>query len=185
MELVRPSVEYLSSYVDGLKKIVPGEEPFFTYFLPDLVKIAEDPDRYLSLQEDPGGIGDPVELPDGTMVPRLPSITRWMWDGEISGRIQLRWSPGSTDLPSYCLGHVGYAVFPWKRRLGYANKALKEILPFAQDLEMEFVEIVTDVGNEISQKVVAKSGGVFHERFTKPATSEGGEAFRYRIYLNK
>jgi predicted acetyltransferase len=41
-----------------------------------------------------------------------------MWDGEFCGSIGLRWLPGTEELPPHCLGHIGYAVVPWKRRLG-------------------------------------------------------------------
>ena len=52
-----------------------------------------------------------VKLPDGSFVPRIPGITRWMWDGQVCGSINFRWQVGSTELPPNCLGHIGYEVF--------------------------------------------------------------------------
>lgn len=89
-------------------------------------------------------------------VPRLPSISRFMWDGEACGRINFRWREGATDLPSTCLEHIGYDVFSWKRRNGYASEALKQILPEAVALGMPFVELTTDLDNEFSQRVIQK-----------------------------
>ncbi len=42
--------------------------------------------------------------------------------------IGLRWQRGSEALPPYCLGHIGYAVVPWKQGRGYATRALREVL---------------------------------------------------------
>ena len=48
-----------------------------------------------------------------------------MWDGEFCGSIGFRWQPGTTDLPRHVLGHIGYSVVPWKRRLGYATRGAR------------------------------------------------------------
>ena len=65
-----------------------------------------------------------VRLPDGIEIPRLPNRVRWMWDGAFTGHIGLRWQPGTDALPDHVLGHIGFAVVPWKRRRGYASQAL-------------------------------------------------------------
>ena len=70
-----------------------------------------------------------ITLPDGSAVPKLPSRTGWMWDGEFCGSIGLRWQPGTDALPSHVLGHIGFAVVPWKRGHGYAARALALMLP--------------------------------------------------------
>jgi len=83
-----------------------------------------------------------------------------MWDGEFAGSIGMRWQKGTEELPPYCLGHIGYAVVPWKRRRGYATDALRQILPYARTEGLRHVRLTTDPANEPSQKVIAANGGV-------------------------
>lgn len=182
MELLRPTVEYLPSYIRAVTRISKDHsEPFFKMYERELTEIEEDSTKFVELMDDLEAERPPVELPNGAIIPRIPSITRWMWDGEVCGSTQLRWLPGTTDLPPYCLGHISYAVFPWKRQNGYATKSLAQILPYAKELGMSFVEIVADIENAISQKVILANGGVLFEEFTKTFLAGGGQALRYRI----
>ena len=121
--------------------------------------------------------------PDGTLIPRIPQLTRFLWDGEVCGTINFRWQVGTTELPPSYLGHIGYEGFSWKRNMGYASEALKQILPEAIKFGMPFVELVTNVENLSSQKVIAKNGGVLIERFVQPEFHGGADAFRFRICL--
>ena len=130
---------------------------------------------------DPLGRRGPITLPDGSKVPRIPGYTRWMWDGEFCGSIGLRWVPGSQDVPPYVLGHVGYAVVPWKRGRGYARQALEAILPDAKAIGLSYVEMTTDPDNVASQRVMLAAGAVLVERFTKPEQYGGVEGLRFRI----
>jgi predicted acetyltransferase len=184
VNLVRPAQQYLESYLDAVDRMTKVDEPFFKMYERELAEIQQDPERFLFLMDDPEAQRPPVVLPNGTVIPRIPSITRWMWDGEICGSTQLRWLPGTTDLPPYCLGHISYAVFPWKRKRGFASKALELLLPYAVELGMDFVDLVADVDNVSSQKVILRNGGILIEEFTKPVLSSGGLAYRYRIQLN-
>ena len=176
-------MRYFESFVDGVRRAALMEDSFFQYEAKDLATIVADPAAFLAKQQSTAGGGDPIILPDGSSVPRLPSINRWMWDGQISGRIQLRWSEGTTELPPHCLGHIGYGVFPWKRQRGYAGEALRQILPEARKIGLAYVELVTDVENMISQRVIASNGGTMLEKFVKPDSSGGGEAIKFRIKL--
>jgi predicted acetyltransferase len=106
-----------------------------------------------------------------------------MWDGEFCGSIGLRWQVGTTALPPTCLGHIGYAVAPWKRKRGYATAALAQILPEARAVGLPYVELVTDVDNVVSQRVIRANGGVFVEQFEKLPSNGGGPAYRFRIDL--
>jgi predicted acetyltransferase len=149
----------------------------------ELRKAETDPEAFLASMEDRQARGPAITLPDGTTVPRLPGVRRWMWDGEFCGSISLRWQPGTTDLPPYCLGHIGYGVVPWKRGRGYATSALGQILPLAREVGLPYVEITTDIDNIASQRVILANGGRLVEQFGKPASHGGGTALRFRISL--
>ena len=70
-------------------------------------------------------------------------------------------------MPSHVLGHIGYSVVPWKRRRGYATRALGLILSDAHAEGLEYVEITTDLDNIASQRVIEANGGLLVERFRK------------------
>ena len=148
-----------------------------------VAEIEADPDAFLSGADDRRPVGRTVTLSDGTLVPRLPGFSRWMWDGEFCGSINVRWQDGTPELPPYCLGHIGYAVVPWKQRRGYATEALRQVLPLAREVGLPYVEITTNPDNVASQRVIEANGGVLVERFTQPATSGGGTGLRYRVAL--
>ena len=183
MQLVWPAEEHLASYVDALKR---GWSPDTTRPIAgqeQLARIAADRTLFLAQQVDREAKGPPVLLPDGRTVARLPGYHRWMWDGEFSGVINFRWQPGTTALPPHCLGHIGYSVVPWKRRLGYATRALELLLPDAKMEGLEYVEITTDVDNIASRKVIEANGGQLLEQFHKPEAYGGAEGLRFRIFL--
>jgi predicted acetyltransferase len=183
MDLIWPAAEYLSSYVHALElgwspdNLRPDAAP------EELERIARDPDLFLARQVDREAKGPPVGLPDGSTMPRLPGYRRWIWDGEFCGVIGFRWQPGTTELPPHVLGHIGFSVVPWKRRKGYATRALQLLLPDAKREGLAYVERTTDVTNVASQRVIQANGGQLVERFFKPEAYGGAESLRFRIYL--
>jgi predicted acetyltransferase len=106
-----------------------------------------------------------------------------MWDGEFCGSIGFRWQPGSPALPATCPGHIGFAVVPWKRGLGYARQALAEILADARARDLPYVEVTTTPDNAASRKVIESCSGKLVDRFVRDVALGGGEALRYRISL--
>jgi predicted acetyltransferase len=183
MELVRPTEAHLPSYVAALERHWSPYTEDAEGWRRALRQAEDDPDTLLSIADDPEGAGPPVQLPDGSQVPRLPSYSRWMWDGEFAGSINLRWRAGTTELPPTCMGHLGYSVVPWRQRRGYATAALKQMLPFAKAAGLPWVDITTDLDNEASQKVILANSGYLVEDFRKLAIYGGGPARRYRIDL--
>jgi len=184
MELVRPRCEHLSSYVaalragwsaDNVRGAAAAQE--------ELARIDADADAFLAALHDPEARGGPVTLPDGSQVARLPGFRCWLWDGEFCGSIGLRWVNGTEELPPHVLGHIGYAVVPWKRGRGYATRALRDLLPQARALGLRWVTLTTDADNLPSRRVILAAGGVLVEGFVKPAQYGSKEGLRYRIDL--
>jgi predicted acetyltransferase len=183
MELVWPAAQYLSGYVHALQQGWSPDNLRPQAAAEELAEIAQDSARFISEQVDREAKGPPISLPDGRTVPRLPGYSRWMWDGEFCGSISFRWQPGSTELPVYCLGHIGYSVVPWKRQRGYATRALQLLLPEARREGLAYVELTTDADNIASRRVIESNGGELIDRFRKPAGYGGAESLRYRIFL--
>lgn len=183
MNLVRPAREHLASYTVALERGWSPDTLRAEAAREELRLIADDPDAFLASLEDKEALGDPITLPDGSTVPRLPGYVRWMWDDEFCGRIGFRWQRGTETLPPTCLGHIGYTVVPWKRGLGYATRALAVILDEATGEGLRYVELTTDLDNVPSQRVITNNGGVLVEEFTAPPSLGSKRQLRYRIRL--
>jgi predicted acetyltransferase len=156
VELVEPGVGLLPGYVAALEagwspntgRDVSGEH---------LAAIHADADAFIrDLARHEGGF---VTDKDGTRRPRLPGRVFWIWDGEFCGAINLRFVPGSEELPPHVSGHVGYAIVPWKRNRGYARQALGLLLAVAGTLGMPRVLITCDDDNDASRRVIEACGG--------------------------
>ncbi len=179
MKLVVPSMDRLSSYVAALET---GWSPnnVRNVSAEQLAAIREAPVAFVAGLSMQGGT---ITLPDGRSVPKLPFIARWMWDGEFCGSISLRWQEGTDALPPHALGHIGYAVVPWKRGRGYATEALRLMLIEAQSVGLERIEITTDPDNFTSQRVIERNGGRYAETFVNE--HYGAEPhLRYVVALN-
>lgn len=183
MELVWPAPQYLPGYVHALQQGWSPDNLRPEAAAEELARIAEDADRFVSEQVDRDAKRPAITLPDGSTVPRLPGYSLWMWDGEFCGSIGFRWKPGTTELPPYCLGHIGYSVVPWKRQRGYATRALQLLLPHARAEGLPYVELTTDADNLASRRVIEANGGRLVEHFYKPVMYGGGESLRFRIVI--
>lgn len=182
MELVVPAQEHLPGYIAALDRGWAADRDRPAQWIEsERAEIAKDAVQFLALQDDREAKGPPVTLPDGTVVPRLPGFRRWLWDGEFCGLIGCRWQPGTNALPAHVLGHIGYAIVPWKQRRGYATAALGMILREVAQLGLDYVELTTDPDNIASQRVIEANGGVLVERFIKTAHYGGKPGLRYRI----
>jgi predicted acetyltransferase len=183
IQLVVPDEPYLASYTRALEQRWSPNNLRPEAAQDELEQIAQDSAGFLSNQNDPGAKAGPVTLPDGSTVPRIPGYRKWIWDGEFCGVIGLRWQPGTVELPPHVLGHIGFSVVPWKRRRGYATRALQLLLPEARERGLPYVEVTTDVDNVASQRVIQANGGQLVERFHKLAVYGGTVSLRFRISL--
>lgn len=184
IEIVKPALEHLPSYKAALERgWSPDNVRLLEATREQLTAIDHDPVAFLASLDDPEAKGPPITLPDGTTVPRLPGFRRWIWDGEAAGSIGLRWQKGTSALPSHVLGHIGYAVVPWKRNRGYATEALRLMLNEARAVGLDHVEITAKPANPASQKVITANGGRPVGRFFEDAAYGGAESLRFRIDL--
>lgn len=185
MELVWPTLAHLPSYraalergwsADTIRGAAAARE--------ELARIDADAPAFIASLVDREARGGPVTLPDGSQVARLPGFRKWLWDaGEFCGSINFRWQRGTTDLPPHVLGHIGYAVVPWKQGRGHATAALRALLDDVRAEGLPWVELTTDEDNFASQRVITANGGTLVGRFVKPAAYGGKPSLRYRIVL--
>ena len=183
MSLVWPAEEYLPAYTRALHQGWSPDNLRPAASTDELKSIALDAAGFIARQMDREAKGPPVELPDGSVVRRIPGYRRWIWDGDFCGVIGLRWQPGTNELPSYVLGHIGFSIVPWKRRRGYATRALGLLLPDAKREGLDYVELTTDADNIASQRVIIANGGEVIEHFNKSQAYGGTESLRFRIHL--
>lgn len=155
IRLIAPNAELLDSYAAALRA---GWSPntMRDVSADELAAVEDDPEEFLRDLNDETGM---VELADGRREPRLPFRLFWIWDGEFCGSIGLRYRPGSEDLPPHVPGHIGYTIVPWKRRRGYATRALALMLPVARAEGLPRVLVSCDADNEASKKVILANGG--------------------------
>jgi predicted acetyltransferase len=182
--LVSPTLERLPGYQEALKRDWSPDNvsPERTALL-HLASIAEDPAKFVASLTDLEAKGAPITLPDGTTRPRLPGYFLWAWDGDFCGSFSFRWQPGTSALPEYCLGHIGYSIVPWKRQRGYATAGLRLLLKQARQRDLEYVEFTTNPDNLPSQKVILANGGHQVGRRSKIAAYGGTEELLFRIRL--
>jgi predicted acetyltransferase len=177
-----PQNAMLDSFVDALKRgWSPHSEVDVSRQLLDEIKT--DANGYLVKVSDKRPAGGTRTLDDGRVVPLLPQRIRWIWDGDFCGQINLRWQPGTSELPEYVLGHVGYAVVPWKRGHGLARKALRHMLAEARDVGLLHIDACTTTDNIASQRVIESNGGILQEQFHSHMFDATVERLRYRIEL--
>jgi predicted acetyltransferase len=194
-QLVWPNIELLPHFQAALERgwsrnnVTPERTR-----LQDLDKIQADPQAFVAALVSLVGGGDDVQLPDGSCVPRLPGYSRWVFlrqDDRLAfvGNINIRYVMGSSALPHYCLGHIGYAVVPWHRGRGAATFALQQLIKEALSMGhlngMAYLEITTQPNNAASQAVITKCGGVLVERYTEPPMYGGLDGLKFRIPLSK
>ena len=179
VRLVAPGPERLPQYAAALERgwspntmrDVSGEQ---------LAHLRSDPDGFLASLTDPNGT---VVLADGQRVPRLPSHLFWLDDGEFCGAINLRYQPGTTALPPHCLGHIGYAVVPWKQGLGHAKAALAMVLPVARQAGLPYVVLHCDESNVASRHVIEANGGDLQSIVLQRSAATPYHQCTYRIAL--
>jgi predicted acetyltransferase len=164
LRLLPPDLDFLPGYAAALE----------AGWLPDTTRDVSA-EQLALCRHDPKALIEELIRQDGTimaasgeLVPRLPSRTFWLDDGEFCGSINFRFARGTDELPSQVPGHIGYAVVPWKRRRRYATEALRLLLPVARANGLNRLRLICDEGNVPSRKVIVANGGVFERRDATP-----------------
>lgn len=183
LQLLKPTLDQLPGYVAALYRGWSPDNLRPEAGQEQIVTIEQDPAAFVESLDDPGARGASITLPDGSRIQRLPGYNRWLDDGEFCGSINFRWQEGTSALPPHVLGHIGFAVVPWKQRRGYATAALALLLPDAKERGLEYVELTCDEANVASQRVIQANGGAFVERFAKDKAYGGADSLRFRIAL--
>jgi predicted acetyltransferase len=182
LRLQAPDRAMLPSYLAALKTGWTPESDHDLAAAEQLAaRVASAPEHLLSMFWNPAGQGPPVALDDGREVPRLAHVRHWIVDGDAyCGEVNLRWQPGSNELPTYCDGHVGYAVVPWMRRRGVARFALQGLARIAPTWGLKWIDIAMDVDNAASRRVAESAGATLMDEYV--AVEQGGvRAYRYRL----
>ena len=96
--------------------------------------------------------------------------------GVIVGRSSIRHE--LNDWLNQFGGHIGYAVRPEFRRLGYASEILRQSLAHAKELGLERILMTCNDDNLGSIKVIEKHGGVLENK-----VDEEGRLLR-RYWIN-
>ena len=182
--LVVPALPHLTGYRAALESgWSPDNVNGVVTARRELDWIAKDPAAFLASLDDREALGAPIAMPDGTTRARLPGYRRWLWDGDFCGSIGFRWQPGTADLPSHVLGHIGFAVIPEKRGRGYAARAVMALLPDARALGLAHIDLTTNSDNIASQRSIERAGGILVGTFIKDDAYGGEEALLYRIMV--
>jgi predicted acetyltransferase len=177
LQLRPPSLDQLPQYAAALER---GWSPnnLRDVSATHLAAIRADPQAFL---RDLVDVNVPEVLPDGRKVQRLPFHLFWLWDGEFCGSASLRFQRGTDELPSYVSGHIGYAVVPWKRGLGYASRTLTLLLPIARAEGLRRVMLTCDSDNEASKRIILKCGGRLAGEGPSP---HGGDKTQLTFWLD-
>lgn len=185
MQLVKPSPVLLPSYVAALERGWTAEsdnDVDGAHVLLDSIR--RDPDRFLAALWNHDGLGPEVVLEDGSSVARLPWTRYWMSEGGYVGELNFRWQRGTSELPAYCLGHVGYAVLPWKRGSGYARSAVQQLVPIARSLGLHWIDISMSSANVASRRTAENCGATLVREFNAGAEYGNQDAVLYRLRVD-
>jgi len=171
-KLVKPSVEYKDSFIQGVKEFHgDGDQQRFRHMKNiDIAEVEQNFEKYLEKLENQS---KGIDLQEGY----VPATTLWLVDGgEYIGSANIR-----HELSEQLLtlgGNIGYGIRSSKRRMGYGTKILELALIEAKKLGIDKVLVTCDDDNVGSYKIIEKNGGVMENKIEN---EEGKLKRRYWI----
>lgn len=163
-ELVRPSMKYAESYIDGLREF-------------------QTEGRYEQVDIDhiEGHIAYEFNKIHSQEPDRVPSSVFWLVEGEkFLGRGSVRHR--LDEFFAEFGGHIGYEIRPSERRKGYGTLFLALMLPEAKKLGIHKALVCCDTDNYASIRIIQKNGGV--KRDTHSVTWYDKPFYRWWITLD-
>jgi predicted acetyltransferase len=148
VRLVRPSEQYLESYLEACKEFKAAHVQYASVHDPDAFHDWRDT-IFAGLANSERGIG----LKEGY----VPSTTFWLVDGSDyvgTGNIRHRLTPALEEFG----GHIGYLIRPSRWNLGYGTVQLRYLLREACKLGIDPALITCDLDNPASARVMVKNG---------------------------
>lgn len=168
MLLLNPSVKYAQSWLTALSEFEAENHRGFW----NMVKNPQDVAGFVRQVFE---FSQGINLPEGW----VPSTTLWLIDrNEFKGHINIRHHL-NPFLEKFG-GHIGYAIRPSARHLGYGMKMLGLALPVVRNLGLRQVLVTCDETNIASCKIIEKNGGRLQN---KVENQEGVIKLRYWITL--
>lgn len=161
IELIRPCVELEDSFRAGLAEF-PDEKGKLRWMYR-----AMDKDVDATLPDFSAFVKTHHER-EHTPAPNfVTTVCFWaIWQDEVMGRLGFRWH--LNDYLRQFGGHVGYVVRPTYRRRGIATKMLEKLLQTPEAKSVGRLLVICDEGNEASEKVILRNGGVFEGVIDNP-----------------
>lgn len=169
MKLVKPSKEYKNSFIEAIKEFESENESIYINDRLSNVGSSELQNSFESFLDRINNKETGSGLPPG----RVPQTQMWLVDdGQFVGWVKIRHQLNEHLLSQG--GHIGYAIRPRKRRMGYGNKILQLALPIAKSFGIEKALITCDDDNIGSAKIIENNGGILENK----VTAEGGKVKR-------
>lgn len=158
MRLIEPDEAFRRSFVDALREFQPEGRHL------DLDSERVDADFGGFVAAVRGRIDPANVAPD-----RVPETVLWLVnEGEFVGQVSIRHR--LNDHLREVGGHIGYAIRPSRRRMGYGARILALALPRAAALGLERVLVTCDEDNLGSRRIIERNGGLLENAVAVPGS---------------
>ena len=151
MELVRPSVNYKTEYLEYINEVMLNNE---IKKLGDAgLKENESFDEMLIRTEK-------IRHKENLIGMMKPTSVFWIIeDDKIVGSMNLR--EELNEFTYYTIGNVGYYIRPSRRNRGYATESLSLAKQYYKKIGQNRILLVCTANNKASEKVIINNGGEF------------------------